>query len=58
MGGTKKLSKFILKWRNGTRVACYNCANGAGNVHPHSCISVMDKVKINEQNSSIAIHRI
>ena len=30
MGGTKKLSKFIVDWENGTRVA-YN--NGAGNVH-------------------------
>ena len=22
MGGTKKLSKFIVDWENGTRVAC------------------------------------
>ena len=33
MGGTKKLSKSILEWRNETHVACNNCANGAGNVH-------------------------
>ena len=24
MGGTKKLSKFIVDWENGTRVACKN----------------------------------
>ena len=26
MGGTKKLSKFIVDWENGTRVACNNDA--------------------------------
>ena len=26
MGGTKKLSKFIVDWENGTRVACKNGA--------------------------------
>ena len=26
MGGTKKLSKFIVDWENGTRVACKNAA--------------------------------
>ena len=26
MGGTKKLSKFIVDWENGTRVACNNGA--------------------------------
>ena len=31
MGGTKKVSNPILEWRNGTRVACNNCANEAGN---------------------------
>ena len=30
MGGTKKLSKFIVDWENGTRVAY---AHRAGNVH-------------------------
>ena len=33
MGGTKKLSKFIVDWENGTRVACNNGVNLAGNVH-------------------------
>ena len=33
MGETKRLSKFIVEWENGTRVASNNCANGAGNVH-------------------------
>ena len=32
MGGTKKLSKFIVEWVNGMCVACNNCANRAGNV--------------------------
>ena len=56
MGGTKKLSKFIVDWENGTRVACKNgaiewkCA-----LTLHSCISVTDRVKINEQNKSIDI---
>ena len=26
MGGTKKLSKLIVDWENGTRVACKNGA--------------------------------
>ena len=42
MGGTKN-------WENGTRVACKN-----GALTLHSCISVTDKVKINELNKSIA----
>ena len=29
----RKLSKFIVDWENGTRAACINCANRAGNVH-------------------------
>ena len=37
MGGEwaeqSKLSTFIVDWENGTRVACNNCANRAGNVH-------------------------
>ena len=37
MGGEwaeqRKLSKFIVDWENGTRAACNNCANRAGNVH-------------------------
>ena len=32
MGGTKKLSN-IVDWENGTRVACNNGVNLAGNVH-------------------------
>ena len=49
MGGTKKLSKFIVDWENGTRVA-YN--NGALTLH--SCISVTDNIKISELKKSIA----
>ena len=33
MGGTKKLSKFIVDWENGTRVAYNNRSHRAGNVH-------------------------
>ena len=33
MGGTNKLSKFIVDWVNGTRVAYNNGAHRAGNVH-------------------------
>ena len=33
MGETKKLSKFIVEWENGTRVAWNNYANRAGNVY-------------------------
>ena len=33
MGGTKKLSKFIVDSEPGTRVACNNHANRAGNMH-------------------------
>ena len=32
-GRTNKLSKCIVDWENGTRVACNNCANRARNVH-------------------------
>ena len=41
------------EWENGTRVAW---ANRAGNALTlHTCISATDRVKINEQNKSIAI---
>ena len=53
MGGTKKLSKFIVDWENGTRVECKNGAIEREMLH--SCISVTDRVKINEQNKSIDI---
>ena len=33
MGGTKRLSKFIVDWENGTRVVYNNVAHRAGNVH-------------------------
>ena len=33
MGGTKKLSKFIVDWETGTLVAYNNGAHRAGNVH-------------------------
>ena len=33
MGGTKKLSKFIVDWENGMRVAYNNGVHRAGNVH-------------------------
>ena len=43
MGGEwaeqRKLSKFIVDWENGTRAACNNCANRAGNVH-YLCTSI------------------
>ena len=57
MGGTKKLSKFIVDWENGTQVACKN-----GAIEREMCINfaqlylVTDrvKIKINELNTSIA----
>ena len=33
MSGTKELSKLIVDWENGTRVAYKNGAHRAGNVH-------------------------
>ena len=45
-----------MDWENGTRAACNNCANRAGNACAltlHRYISVTDKVKINEKNNSI-----
>ena len=53
MGGTKKLSKFIVDWENGTRVACKN-----GAIEREMCINFAQlylRVKINEQNKSIDI---
>ena len=55
MGGTKKLSKFIVDWENGTRVACTNSA-----IEQEMCINFAQLYlrdgysKINELNSSIA----
>ena len=42
MGGTKKLSKFIVGWENGTRVAYNNGAHRARKLTLHSCISVTE----------------
>ena len=56
MGGTKKLSKFIVDWENGTRLhAKMVQSSGKCALTLHSCISVTDRVKINEQNKSIDI---
>ena len=33
IGGMKKLSKFIVDWENGMRVACNNGENLAGNMY-------------------------
>ena len=52
MGGTKKLSKFIVDWENGTRYG-NNESSGKCALTLHSCISVTDRVKINELNISI-----
>ena len=52
MGGTKKLSKFIVDWENGTRKMVQ--LSGKCALTLHSCISVPDRVKINELNTSIA----
>ena len=55
MGGTKKLSKFIVDWENGTRLhAKMVQSSGKCALTLHSCISVTDRVKINELNTSIA----
>ena len=52
MSGTKKLSKFIVDWENE-----HGCKNGAIErecaLTLHSCISVTDRVQINEMNTSI-----
>ena len=57
MGGTKKLSKFIVDWENGTQVAYNNGAHRALRkcaLTLHSCISVTDNIKISELKKSIA----
>ena len=56
MGGTKKLSKFIVDWENGTRGLHAKMVQSSGKcaLTLHSCISVTDRVKINELNTSIA----
>ena len=63
MGGTKKLSKFIVDWENGTRElslmehglhAKMVQSSGKCALTLHSCISVTDRVEINELNTSIA----
>ena len=52
MGGTKKLSKFIVDWENGTRRN--GQSSGKCALTLHSGIPVTDRVKINELNTSIA----
>ena len=54
MGGTKKLSKFFVEWKNGTRVACMCESSWKCALTLHSCISVTDQVKI----TSIATGRL
>ena len=52
MGGTKKLSKFIVDWENGTRVACNN-----GAIEREMCINFSQlclRDRFNELNTSIA----
>ena len=55
MGGTKKLSKFIVDWENGTRVECNNGAIEREMlcINLHSCISVTDRVQITELHEHI-----
>ena len=53
MGGTKKLSKFIVDWENGVHAKMVQ-SSGKCALTLHSCISVTDRVKINELNTSIA----
>ena len=48
MGGTKKLSKFIVDWAKMVQ------SSGKCALTLHSCISVTDRVKINELNTSLA----
>ena len=52
MGGTKKLSKFIVDWE-GLHAKMVQ-SSGKCALTLRSCISVTDKVKINELNTSIA----
>ena len=55
MGGTKKLSKFIVDWgmEHGLHAKMVQ-SSGKCALTLHSCISVTDRVKINELNTSIA----
>ena len=43
------------EWENGTRVACMGKSSRKCALTLHTCISATDRVKINEQNKSIAI---
>ena len=52
MGGTKKLSKFIVDWEKLHSKMVQSSGKCALTLH--SCISVTDRVKINELNTSIA----
>ena len=53
MGGTKKYPNLLY----GTRVAhaIWRESSGKYALPLHSCISVTDRVKFNEQNNSIAV---
>ena len=53
MGGTKKLSRFIVDWNTGCMQKMVQ-SSGRCALTLHSCISVTDRVKINELNTSIA----
>ena len=55
MGGTKKLSKFIGigRMEHGLHAKMVQ-SSGKCALTLHSCISVTDRVKINELNTSIA----
>ena len=57
MGGTKKLSKFIVDWERMEHGLHAKMVQSSGKcaLTLHSCISVTDRVKINEQNKSIDI---
>ena len=52
MGGTKRLSKFIVDWENGTRVVYNNACRSSSRkcaLTLHSCISVTDNIKISTE---------
>ena len=51
MGGTKKLSKFIVNGNTGCKMVQ---SSGKCALTLHCCISVTDRVTINELNTSIA----
>ena len=46
--------EVIVEWENGTRNNCVHESSWKCALTLHSCISVTDEVKINEQNKSIA----